>query len=315
MASQVANNTSTSSLIYGCMGLGGGWDSAPISKEQIQQTHTVIDAALESGITLFDHADIYTLGKAEQVFGTALKERPCLADIIRLQSKCAIRFADQNGPARYDFSKSYLLDAVDHILSRLGVEQLDTLLLHRPDPLMVPEEVAEAVQALQQAGKIRQLGVSNMNGHQMALLQSALNTPIVCNQIEMSLTKLDWLEQSIGTGVSSSLGTIEYCRMHDVSIQAWGSLSQGILTGKDTSSQSQDIQDTAHRVTQLSEKYSVSKEAIVLAWLMRHPANINPVIGTTNPARIAACAQAKDIELSRADWYLLFESARGQQVP
>ncbi|GAL35948.1 oxidoreductase aldo/keto reductase family [Vibrio maritimus] len=315
MSSQIVNQNPTSRIIYGCMGLGGGWDNSPITAQHIQQAHQVIDTAIESGITIFDHADIYTRGKAEKVFGIALKDRPELANQLTIQSKCGIRFADETGPGRYDFSKTHILNMVDGILERLGLEQIDTLLLHRPDPLMVPEEVAQAIETLQQSGKIRQLGVSNMNLHQMTLLQSALSTPIVCNQLEMSLTKLDWLEEGITSHSSSTLGTIEYCRSHNVELQAWGSLSQGLFTGRDVSSQPEMVQNTAAIVAKLAAKYQVSTEAIVLGWLLRHPANIAPVIGTTNLDRIRACAQAESFELSREDWYLLFEAARGQQMP
>ncbi|MFA0439571.1 aldo/keto reductase [Vibrio sp. 10N.286.49.C2] len=304
-----------SSLIYGCMGLGGGWDNSTLSAAHVQQAHEVIDAALDANIRTFDHADIYTLGKAEQVFGQVLSQRPELKDLITLQSKCAIRFADQHGPNRYDFSKKWIIDAVDNILTRLGIEQLDTLLLHRPDPLMVPDEVADAVEYLQSSGKIAHLGVSNMNVHQIRFLQSALNTPIVCSQLEMSLTQLNWLEESITPFASSALGTLEYCQMKQISLQAWGSLSQGLFSGRDVSQQPDNIRNTANVVASLAQRHEASKEAIVLAWLMRHPANIQPVIGTTNPQRILACGHASDIKLSREEWYLLYESARGHAVP
>ncbi|MGR5092010.1 aldo/keto reductase [Vibrio maritimus] len=315
MSSQNVNKGNHPQLIYGCMGLGGGWDNSPITADHIQQAHQVIDTAIESGITVFDHADIYTRGKAEKVFGIALKDRPELADQLTIQSKCGIRFADEIGPGRYDFSKTHILNMVDGILERLGIEQIDTLLLHRPDPLMVPEEVAEAVETLQQSGKIRQLGVSNMNLHQMALLQSALSTPIVCNQLEMSLTKLDWLEEGVTSHASSTLGTVEYCRSNNIELQAWGSLSQGLFTGRDVSNQPEAVKNTAATVAELAAKYQVSTEAIVLGWLLRHPAKIAPVIGTTNPERIRACAQAESFELTREDWYSLFVAARGQQMP
>ncbi len=305
----------SSRLIYGCMGLGGGWDNNPVGAQDIAQVHQVIDAALESGITLFDHADIYTFGKAEQAFGAALKERPELLSQMQIQSKCGIRFEDAAGPKRYDFSKQWITESVDNILSRLGIEQLDTLLLHRPDPLMNPQEVASAVNQLQQQGKIKQLGVSNMNAHQMAFLQSELSTPIVCNQLEMSLTKLDWLEEGITSFASTTLGAVEYSRSNKVEIQAWGSLSQGLFSGRDVSDQPSAIQNTANLVATLAEEHNVSREAIVLAWLMRHPANIRPVIGTTNVERIKASAQAASVSLTREQWYRLYESARGNEMP
>lgn len=305
----------SSQLIYGCMGLGGNWNDTPVSNENIQQAHQVIDCALEQKITLFDHADIYTLTKAEQVFGQVLRERPELKHQIQLQSKCSIRFADQQGPKRYDLSSEWVTHSVEQTLDRLDVEQLDILLLHRPDPLMVPEEIARCVEKLQQTGKIRHLGVSNMNMHQMALLQSALKTPLVCNQLEISLSQLQWLEEGITPASSSFIGTMEYCRTHNVQLQAWGSLSQGLFTGRELQGQPENITRTAQIVTELAHHYQVAKEAIVLAWIMRHPAHIQPVIGTANLERIKACAQANHVSLTRAQWYRLYESARGYELP
>lgn len=304
-----------SQLVYGCMGLGGGWNDAPVSKDDVRQVHQVIDTALEQGINVFDHADIYTFTKAEQAFGQALQQRPELQRKITLQSKCAIRFADNQGPKRYDFSSEWIEYSVDHILSRLNIEQLDTLLLHRPDPLMVPEEVAATIEKLQASGKIKHLGVSNMNVHQMVLLQSALKTPLVCNQLELSLSQLQWLEEGVTPNASSFLGTIEYCRAHGIQLQAWGCLSQGLFTGRDLNGQPEHIVRTANLVAELAHQYQVSREAIVLAWLMRHPANIQPVIGTTNPERIRACAEAGKLTLKHEEWYRLYESARGHELP
>ncbi|MGR5120502.1 aldo/keto reductase [Vibrio astriarenae] len=304
-----------SQLVYGCMGLGGGWNDNPVSEQDIQQTHQVIDCALEEGINQFDHADIYTFTKAEQAFGQVMKVRPELREQISIQSKCAIRFADEKGPKRYDFSAEWIEHSVEHILRRLHIEQLDVLLLHRPDPLMVTEEVASIVDKLQRTGKIGHLGVSNMNVPQMSLLQSALNTPIVCNQLELSLSNLQWLEEGVTHNSSSFLGTIEYCRAHGIQLQAWGCLSQGLFTGRDLSGQPEHIVRTANLVQSLAEHYQTSKEAIVLAWIMRHPAHIQPVIGTTNLERIRACALASNLTLTHEEWYRLYESARGNELP
>ena len=308
----------TSPLVFGCMGLGGGWNDNPITKDDIEQAHQAVDASLEAGIKVFDHADIYTRGKAEQVFAEVLKQRPELRETISIQSKCGIRLDE---PKRYDFSSSWITNSVDGILSRLEIEQLDVLMLHRPDPLMEPEEIAETFAMLKQQGKVKHFGVSNMNGAQMGMLQSALSTPLVVNQIEVSLKHLAWLEEGVTTSCSGfsstnfATGTLEYCRQNDVQVQSWGSLGQGLFSGRDVSDQPTHIQQTAKLVAELAAQYQVSSEAIVLAWLMRHPANIQPVIGTTNPDRIKACAQAQQIELSREHWYSLFVSARGAELP
>lgn len=310
-----------SPLVFGCMGLGGGWNTNPLTKQDIQQTHQVVDAALDAGITLFDHADIYTHGKAEQAFGEVLKQRPELRQHISLQSKCGIRFASANEPQRYDFSREWITSSVDGILKRLHIEQLDVLLLHRPDPLMQVEEVAETFSTLQQAGKVKHFGVSNMQQHQMAWLQSAMNTPLVANQLELSLSHLTWLDEATTAGCSGeptvnfSSGTLEYCQRNKVQLQAWGSLSQGLFTGKDVTDQSVAVQHTAALVSKLAAEYQVSREAIVLGWLMRHPAAIQPVIGTTQPERIKACSQASSISLSREHWYALYLASRGRALP
>ena len=308
-----------SKLVYGCMGLGGDWDSSPVTREHYTQARDVIETALENNITVFDHADIYTLTKAEQVFGQVLKDAPSLKDKMILQSKCAIRFEDEAGPKRYDFSAKWITESVDGILSRLGIEQLDILLLHRPDPLIELSEVAQTIHDLQASGKIKHLGVSNMHGHQIAFLQSALDTPIVANQLEMSLAFRDWVEDGITTNSAHNRnmgyapGTIEHCMLNKVQLQAWGSLAQGRYTGGKAEFE-EDVA-TAALVTKLAAEYGVSPEAIVLGWLMRHPAGIQPVIGTTNLQRIRQCTEATNVTLSREHWYALLESARGSDVP
>ncbi|MCD1596800.1 aldo/keto reductase [Rheinheimera aquimaris] len=313
--------THNSPLIFGCMTLGGGWNQNPISADDIAHCHQAIDAALEAGICVFDHADIYARGKAEQVFGKVLLQRPELRSLITLQSKCGIRFATDTEPQRYDFSAQWIAQSVDGILARLQIEQLDVLMLHRPDPLMQPEEVAATFSTLQQAGKVKHFGVSNMQQHQMALLQDALTTPLVVNQLELSLSHLAWLDEGTTAGCSGETlvnfgsGTIEYCRRNKVQLQAWGSLSQGLFSGKDVRSEATHIAETAELVASLAAEYQVSREAIVLGFLMRHPAKIQPVIGTTNIERIKACAQATQVELSREHWYALYLSARGKALP
>jgi predicted oxidoreductase len=307
-------------LVYGCMGLGGSWDQPSTTKEQRDQSFRAIDAALEADIHFFDHADIYTRGKAEAVFGEYLSARPGLRDQLILQSKCAIRFGDETAVGRYDFSKSYIVESVHHSLKRLQTEYLDILLLHRPDQLMMIDEVAEAFAELKQQGKVKAFGVSNFGWPQMQLLQSVLPEPLVANQLQMSLKDLNWLEQNVLTAMPDgadhhfSYGTVEYCQLHKVQLQAWGSLAQGLFTGgrsPDTAAQ----QATAALVALLSAEYQTSPEAIVLAFLLKHPAGIQPVIGTTSPARIAACQKALSVNLSREHWYALYVAARGKALP
>ncbi|QJD87537.1 aldo/keto reductase [Cohnella herbarum] len=311
-----------SQLVLGCMRLGGEWNDNPITADHVKQAHEAVDAALSVGINMFDHANIYALGKAEKVFGQVLKERPELRDSIILQSKCGIRFGTDDYPrTRFDFSKAHILSSVDDILARLGIEKLDILLLHRPDPLAEPEEVAEAFHQLKAAGKVGSLGVSNMSEGQMKLLQAYLDEPLVANQLELSLLKLDWLDsvvhinQEDGKRSSFPEGTVEYCRLNNVQLQAWGPLSRGLYGGKDISGESASVQETAALVAQLAEEKGTSKEAIVLAFLMKHPANIQPVIGTVNPERIIACGEAGKVNLSREEWYHLYITSRGRPMP
>ncbi len=310
---------SASKLVYGCMGLGGNWDQSQPTSEHVAQAREVIDTALENHITVFDHADIYTLGKAEAVFGSVLKEAPALRDNMILQSKCAIRFEDEHGPKRYDFSSKWITSSAENSLKRLHTDYLDILLLHRPDPLMELDEVCEALSHLKETGKIKQVGVSNMHSHQIAYLQQALDMPIVVNQVEMSLGFRDWVEEGMTTGspenraMGFAPGTLEYCMLNNVQLQAWGSLAQGRFSGGQF--HEDNDKSVAALVSSLAADYETSPEAIVLAWLMRHPAHIQPVIGTTNPDRIRACAQASDITLTREHWYALLEASRGQEIP
>ena len=303
---------------YGCMALGDV--SRGSQSELIQQASAVTDACLESGINFFDHADIYNAGNAESVFGAVLRDRPQLRDSIFLQSKCGIRFKDAHGPNRYDFSREWISQSVDGILSRLSTEYLDVLLLHRPDPLAEMEAVAETLHQLHAAGKVRYFGVSNMSAAQINFLRDHLEVPLIANQIHISLSERDWIEHSIMVGDSSNSdinfadGTLEYCQRLGVQIQSWGSLSRGLYTREDDS-QDPEVRATRELVRQLQDRYECSPEAIVLSFLPRHPANVQPIIGTTNVERIRNSSEAMNLELSRGDWYQLLETARGRPVP
>lgn len=313
----------TSRLVLGCMMFGGGWTRDAITKEHMLQAEQAVDAALSIGISMFDHADIYAMGKAEQVFGSLLKARPGLREQIIIQSKCGIRFADEAGPGRFDFSRGHILGAVDGILARLSVDYLDILLLHRPDPLVEPDEVAEAFGKLKAAGKVRYFGVSNMSVAQMRFLQRALPDQLAANQLEMSLARLDWLDQGIhvnqkaGTAVNFSEGLMEYCQMEKIQIQAWGPLAQGKFSGRSVESEPENIRQTAELVKQMAAAKETTPEAIVLGWLMKHPAMIQPVIGTANPERIVACGDAERQSqlMTREEWYSLYVRARGKNMP
>lgn len=308
-------------LIYGCMGLGGDWDTKALTKADQIAAEAAVEAALEAGINYFDHADIYTLGKAELVFGTILKQRPALRSKIILQSKAGIKYhVGLLNSSIYDLSKTYLLGQVDQILERLQTEYLDVFMLHRPDPLLDPEEIAETFYALQKAGKVLKFGLSNMSLHQIRFIQKAFDQALVANQIELSLGHSLLLDTGIlvnrvnKTDFNGVEGLLEYAQEENMSIQAYSSLAGGRFTGNLALSSKED-KKTIELLQVLAEKHQTNPTAIMLAWLFKIPANIQPIIGSTKPERILACKDAVNIELSRSDWYNLWITARGQKVP
>lgn len=311
-----------SRIALGCMGLGGSWDQHPLFDEDVRLAELAIETALEIGINLFDHADIYACGKAEEAFGCVLKQRPELRDKLFLQSKCGIRPAlPGHWPGHYDFSPAHIQAAVEGSLKRLHTDHLDVLLLHRPDPLLEPEQLAETWSRLRQAGLARHLGVSNMSASQMSFLSRHLPEALVANQLEMSLHHRDWLEAGVtvndrqGQGLLPLDGLVDYCRQHQIQLQAWAPLAQGRYSGAPLAHSSEADQATCAKVQELAEAHGVSREAILLAWLMRHPARIQPVIGSCNPARIRACGEASGVTLSQQEWYALWVRARGRALP
>lgn len=307
-----------SKLIYGCMGLGGGWNNHAVTQADIKQAHAIIECALEHNITVFDHADIYTFTKAEQAFGTVLRENPTLREKMVLQSKCGIRFADEQGPKRYDFSARWITQSVDGILQRLAVDSIEVLLLHRPDPLCDVAELSHVLNQLMQIGKVQRIGVSNMTVAQMTLLNTYLELPIVANQVEFGLHQLNVLEQSITanqnavSSVNGMSGLLEFAQLQHVQIQAWGCLSQGRYARANTDP---IINSTYQLCHQYAQEYQVSIEAIILAFITRIPCDIQPVIGTTNLHRIGECSRFENVILTREQWYHLFETARGEELP
>jgi predicted oxidoreductase len=319
-----AHLPSASRLVMGCMGLGGGWNNDPLSSADHALAEAAVEAALAAGITLFDHADIYTFGKAEAVFGALLQARPGLRDQLLLQSKCGIRLGSAQAPGWYDLSAAHITRSVEASLQRLSTTHLDVLLLHRPDALMQPDEVAGAFDRLRQAGKVRHLGVSNMHAGQLQALQAALDAPLVVNQLEMSLAHHDWLEAGTtfnhGQGAQAELAwawpaTLARCQLHGVQLQAWGPLARGLYSGAAPADAPAAVHATARLVADMAAQHGVAPEAIVLAWLLRHPAGIQPLLGSTQPARIAAAAQAVNVQLDAEAWYRLYTTARGRALP
>ena len=313
-----------SRLIAGCMGLGGGWGRATVINASLEkQARDFVETALELGINFFDHANIYARGRAEEVFGRLFKQTPSLRERMVLQSKVGIRWEDDPAgtPQRFDFSYEHIVEAVDAILRRLNTSHLDILLLHRPDPLMEGEEVARAFARLKKEGKVRYFGVSNQNRSTMEYLQHFLPDPLIANQLEMNLLHSGFAEATISFNQAAPAypdgweGVVEYCRLNGVTLQAWSPLARGLLSGGDLDDVGPAVVKTAALVRELAGAYGVSAEAIVLAWLLRHPAGIMPVLGTSRSDRLHACAGSVQVKLARDEWYRLFEAARGAPMP
>jgi predicted oxidoreductase len=309
----------TSSLEVSRVGLG----CMRLSPDRNKAMET-IHAALDAGINFFDHADIYGRGQREETFSAIWDEIPRLRSEVVVQSKCGIRFAGdpyEGAPKRYDFSYDHILAAVESSLSRLNTDYLDVLLLHRPDALVEPEEVARAFDRLYEQGKVRHFGVSNHTAAQIRLLQKWVDQPLVANQLQLSVVHTYLIDEGIIMNRADypaprrNEGTLEFCRLHDITIQAWSPLAGGAVTGKPIEEPDPRLERASEVVAEMAAEYGVSGEAIMVAWILAHPADIQPLIGTTNPARIAGACEATDLVLSREDWYRLFEAGRGRELP
>lgn len=278
----------------------------------VTEAEKLIRTALESGITLMDHADIYGGGRSESLFAEALASTPSVREQMVLQSKCSIR------RGWYDCSKEYIMESVDGILQRLQTEYLDILLLHRPDALMEPEEVAEAFDILQQSGKVRHFGVSNMNPLQMELLTKYLNQPLITNQMQMSITQCPMIDAGFNVNVNQPIGAmydggvLDYCRLKDITVQAWSPFQYGRFEGCFLGSEK--YPELNEMIDRLAEKYNTTNSGIAIAWLLRHPAGIVPILGTTNPQRVQEVSRISDLQIDRLEWYELYRAA-GKVLP
>lgn len=268
---------------------------------------------MEQGLNFFDHADIYGGGKCEEVFAASVKRTGLRREDMFLQSKCGIR------PGMYDFSREYILRAVDGILKRLQTEYLDMLILHRPDALMEPEEVAGAFDALEASGKVRRFGVSNHRPSQIDLLKKCVRQPICVDQLQFSLPASSMIASGLEVNMETpgaidrDGGVLDYCRLHDVTVQAWSPFQHGFFQGPFVGNREKYPQ-LNRELDALSEKYGVSPTAIAAAWIFRHPANIQLVAGTTSRERMAQIIQGSEITLERGEWYSLYLAA-GHTLP
>lgn len=297
------NGMQVPQLALGCMRIA--------DKEQ-EKVNALIAAALEEGVSFFDHADIYGGGKSEEKFAEAVKALGVRREDMLVQTKCGIR------PGLYDFSREHILRSVENSLKRLNTEYVDFLLLHRPDTLMEPEEVAEAFTQLQRTGKVRYFGVSNFNAGQMALLQSALSQHLFFNQLQFGPAHTGMIDAGINanTRMDGALdrdgGILEYTRLNKVHIQAWSPFQWGMFMGLFWENPAYaKLTKTLDRMA--SEK-GVTREAMVAAWILRHPAGIQMIAGTTTADRVHSLARGTEMDLSREEWYEIYRAA-GNDLP
>lgn len=294
-------------LIYGCMRIPGTWNPAEIDESRRKQAFAAIEAAVEAGYNHFDHADIYAHGECERLFGEFLKANSGLRESIIITSKVGIRWAREGGddaPHRFDFSATHIERSCEQSLKRLGIDTIDVYLLHRPDLLMNPDEVAVAFNHLKRQGKVRCFGVSNFTSSQTSLLQSRLSEPLVCNQIEVHPMRLSPFED----------GTLDYLHEHQITPTSWSPIAGGRL-GDPASPNSDAPARLLNALDQEAQRCGVSRTSIVLAWLLRHPSGILPIVGSRNPDRIREAVAADAVDLSREAWYRICLAARGEDLP
>ncbi len=288
-----------------------------IQEKTDAEVRALYDASLAAGINFFDHADIYGSGVhgCEARFAEVLRLTPSERAGITLQSKVGIVV---EGPY-FDFSYGHIVEAVHGSLAALRTDYLDILLLHRPDALVEPDEVAKAFSELEAAGKVRAFGVSNHTPAQIELLKRSVQQPLVVNQLQLSITHAPILTQGMAMNmngldqsISRDLGVLDYCRLHDLTVQAWSPFQAGFFTGVFLGNP--DYPELNAVIDRLATAYDVGPEAIATAWITRHPAQMQVVLGTTTPERVSAAARGADVELTRPEWYELYRAA-GHPVP
>ena len=292
-----------SEISLGCMRI------AQLSSNDAER---LVKTALDEGIDFFEHADIYGEGKAEEVFANAIGMNSDIREKIFIQTKCGIR------DGYYDFSKEHILSSVDASLKRLRTNFIDVLLLHRPDTLMEPEEVAEAFDTLQNDGKVKHFGVSNFNPMQIELLGKYLNQKLIINQLQLSITNTGMIDSGINVNtkfdgsIDHDGSVLEYCRLKNITIQAWSPFQYGFFEG--VFLENQKFPKLNKKINEIAKQKDVPNEAIVIAWILRHPAKIQPVVGTTNFNRLKDICKASQVSLTRQEWYDIYKSA-GNNLP
>lgn len=287
-----------SEIALGCM---------RISNLEMGEAADLIKASLDEGINFFDHADIYGGGRCEEVFSTAVDMKPSIREKLIIQTKCGIR------KGYFDFSKEHILNSVEGSLKRLKTEYIDILLLHRPDTLMEPEEVAEAFDILHNSGKVRYFGVSNQKPMQIELLNKYLNQKILIHQLQLSITNTGMIDSGLNVNmkINSSIdrdgSILEYCRLKDITIQAWSPFQFGFFEG--VFLDNDQFPELNKKINEIAEIKGVSNTAIAIAWILRHPARIQTIAGTTKVERLKDICKASTIELTRQEWYEIYRAA------
>lgn len=285
-------------IAVGCMRIHGMSDQA---------AGEFLTTAMECGMHFFDHADIYGGGKSEEVFAGGMKAAGIRREDVLIQTKCGIR------KGMFDFSKQHILESVDGSLKRLNTDYVDLLLLHRPDALMEPDEVAEAFDTLAASGKVRHFGVSNQNSLQMELLARSLHQPIIANQLQMSVMCTGMIDSGLHVNMKDDAAVnrdgmvLDYCRLHNITIQPWSPFQYGFFEGVFLDNDKFPTLNTV--INEIAAQYQVTNTAIAIAWLLRHPAKMQPVLGTTNTQRIRDISKATDITLTREEWYRIYLAA------
>ena len=312
-------------LIYGCMDFAGDWNEKSLADmgqsyrtERVALARDILKACLEQGINYFDHADIYGRGKSEEIFAQAISELQVPREQYVIQSKCGIVLPDtaQQSPY-YNFDKAYISSRVEASLKRLNTDYLDVLLLHRPAALVEPAEVASAFERLQQQGKVLAFGVSNHSSAQIELLQAHMPFQLAYNQMQISLLHhgllSSGLEYNTPNPVKPYFDTIDYCRLNDIRLQAWSPVARGKIFHRSGSPKAKTrLQE---QLEQMAQAKGCSPASLAIAWLLRHPAGIQPVVGTGKVERLKDYCSASKIELSQADWHQLLVAAREKNLP
>ena len=294
-----------SRVIQGCMRIGGKSD---------KEIDEIVNTAYENGINFFDHADIYGRGVCEENFGKYLNRNPSFREKIFIQTKCGIKPG-----ISFDFSYDHIITSVENSLKRLNTDHIDYLLLHRPDTLMEPEEVAKAFEKLLNDGKVMHFGVSNQHPLQMELLEKYLgDIPLVANQLQLSVANCPMIDFGFNVNMTNDFsssrdnGILEYCRLKDITIQPWSPFQYGFMEG--TFINNDLFKDLNIKLEEIGAKYGITPTGLAIAWLLRHPAKMQPVIGTTTPARIKEVCHASDVIITHDEWYDLYKSA-GKRLP